>query len=56
LYNKKSWKYFEYSSDKPDNYFLSLSLKEDAIFITGDKLALEFAKKIILKQPPQVIL
>jgi len=32
------------STDKPDNHFLSLSLEEDAIFITGDKLALEFAK------------
>lgn len=37
------------STDKPDNHFLSLSLKEDAIFITGDKLALEFAKENNIK-------
>lgn len=32
------------STDKPDNHFLSISFEEDAFFITGDNLALEFAK------------
>ena len=41
---KNPGKILNISTDKPDNHFLSLSLKEDAIFITGDKLALEFAK------------
>jgi putative PIN family toxin of toxin-antitoxin system len=37
------------STDKPDNHFLCLSLEENAIFITGDKLALEFAKNNKIK-------
>lgn len=37
------------STDKPDNHFLSLSLEEGAIFITGDKLALNFAKNNKIK-------
>lgn len=32
------------SPDKPDNYFLSLALEQSAIFITGDKAALKYAK------------
>ena len=45
------------STDKPDNHFLSLSLEEGAIFITGDKLALEFAKnnKIKASSPGEFI-
>jgi len=33
------------SSDKPDNHFLSLAFEESALFLTGDKLAVESGKK-----------
>ena len=46
---KNPGKILNISTDKPDNHFLSLSLKEDAIFIAGDKLALEFAKENNIK-------
>jgi putative PIN family toxin of toxin-antitoxin system len=32
------------SPDKPDNYFISLALEYSAIFITGDKGALKYAR------------
>jgi len=41
---KNPGKILNISTDKPDNHFLSLSFEEDAIFITEDNLALEFAK------------
>ena len=41
---KNPKKILDISTDKPDNHFLSLSFEENAMYITGDKLALEFAK------------
>jgi len=32
------------SPDKPDNYFISLALEYSAMFITGDKGALKYAR------------
>jgi putative PIN family toxin of toxin-antitoxin system len=46
---KSPGKILNISTDKPDNHFLSLSLEENAIFITGDKLALNFAKNNKIK-------
>mgnify|MGYP003769093741 CR=1 FL=1 len=46
---KSPGKILNISTDKPDNHFLSLSLEENAIFITGDKLALKFAKNNKIK-------
>lgn len=45
------------SSDKPDNHFLSLAIEESALFITGDKLAVECGKKAgILTMTPSEFL
>jgi putative PIN family toxin of toxin-antitoxin system len=37
-------KVLDISPDKPDNYFISLALEYSAIFITGDKGALKYAR------------
>ena len=37
-------KVLDISPDKPDNYFISLALEYSAIFITGDKDALKYAR------------
>ncbi len=37
------------SLDKPDNYFLSLSLEKNVTYITGDKQALTFAEEKNIK-------
>jgi len=37
-------KVLDISPDKPDNYFISLALEYSAIFITGDKSALKYAR------------
>lgn len=37
-------KVLDVSPDKPDNYFISLALEYSAIFITGDKSALKYAR------------
>ena len=39
-------KVLDISPDKPDNYFISLALEYSAIFITGDKVALKYARDI----------
>jgi len=41
---KNPKKILDISTDKSDNHFLSLSFEENTMYITGDKLALKFAK------------
>ena len=46
---KNPKKILNLSTDKPDNLFLSLSLEENAVYVTGDKNALSFAKENKIK-------